>query len=126
MGILEWLSGWEYVGNTLKTTIKVDGKYYADPRKLINRIHPYIIKTLDKGVEKNISHQAKRWLRKNKGHAPLGRTLRGVKNMPNFTGIGYATGKHFKYKGKETHYYIDNHGHGGAISHGMKIWRKRK
>jgi hypothetical protein len=116
MSLIEWLTGWEYIGNT----INLDRKEYSK----FNILHPYIIKTLKKNVDRDISHQTKRWLRENKGHAPLGRTIRGIKNLPNFTGIGYAKGKTFLYKGKETNYYIDNQGHGGAISHGMKIWRK--
>lgn len=110
MGLIEWLTGWKYVGNSLKQD------------KL--KIHPNIIKILNKNINKDISKKTKKWLKENKGRAPLGRTIRGVKNLPNFTGIGYAKGKTFLYKGKENHHYIDNHGHGGAVSHGIKIWRK--
>jgi len=62
--------------------------------------------------------------KENKRRASLGRTIRGIKNLPNFTGVGYAKDKTFLYKGKETYYYIDNHGHGEAVSHGIRIWRK--
>lgn len=98
--------------------------YYADPKKQINHVHKSILKKLQKNIHKDISKQTKIWLRKNKGRAPLGRTIRGVKNLPNFTGVGYAKGKTFIYKGKETHRYIDNQGHGGAVSYGMNVWRK--
>lgn len=110
MGLIEWLTGWKYTGNTLTS------------KEL--KIPPNIIKILNKKINKNISYQTAKWLIKNKGHAPLGRTIRGVKNLPHFTRVGYVKGKTFLYKGKETNYYIDNQGHGGAISHGMKIWRK--
>lgn len=88
------------------------------------KIHPNILKILNKNISRDVSKKIKKWLRENKGRAPLGRTIRGVKNLPNFAGIGYAKGKTFLYKGKETHRYIDNHGHGGAVSNGIKIWRK--
>lgn len=110
MGIIEWIKGWKYVGNTLNR----EGL----------KIHPNIIKILTKNINKDISKKTRRWLKENRGHAPLGRTIRGVKNLPNFTGVGYAKGKTFLYKGKQTHYYIDNHGHGGAVSQGIKIWKK--
>lgn len=118
MGIIEWLTGWEYIGNTLTLDVRECSKW--------GFIHPYIIKKLKRNVKRDISRKTKRWLRENKDRAPLGRTIRGVKNLPNFTGIGYAKGKTFLYKGKETNRYIDNQGHGGAISHGMDIWRKLK
>jgi len=110
MGLIEFFTNWKYVGKT--------------PNKKKLSIPPDIIKILKKKIDKNISYQTKKWLKQNKGHAPFGRTIRGVKNLPSFTGVGYAKGKTFLYKGKEIHYYIDNHGHGGAISHGMKIWKK--
>ena len=109
MGLIEWITGWKYVGNSLKQNEW--------------NIHPNIIKILNKSINKDISKKTKRWLRENRRYAPLGRTIRGVKNLPTFTGVGYAKGKTFLYKGKETHYYIDNHGHGGAVSHGIRIWR---
>jgi len=114
MGLIEWLTGWKYVGNTLHSTLNSEEL----------KIHPNIIKILNNKVNKNIFYQSRKWFRENKGRAPLGRTIRGVKNLPNFTGVGYVKGKTFLYKGKETNYYIDNQGHGGGVSQGMDIWRK--
>lgn len=126
MGLIEWITGWEYVGNTIKRNVEYDGKYYVDPNKLINRIHPKIIPMLNKAVSNSYNKKLGKWCKKNRGHAPLGRTLRGLKVFPNFTVVGYVNGKTYRYKGKETYFYIDNHGHGGTVSNGMDIWRKRR
>lgn len=116
MSLIEWLSGWEYIGNTINMDIKENTKFGI--------INPKIISLLKRKVNKNIYFQTRRWLRENKGHAPLGRTIRGVKILPTFTGVAYIKGRSFIYKGKETERFFDNMGHGGAMSGGMKIWRK--
>ena len=72
MGLVEWITGWEYIGSTLH-------------QEKMKRVHPNIIKTLHK----------KAW-------SIIDQKCRGLSHGSTPEVIVYANGKTFRYKAKQT------------------------
>ncbi len=104
MGIIEFLTGWEYVGNTNQLYFPKKNK-----NKMIFRIHPNIITLLKRKIDNVMRRKYK---------SRRGKNVSGC--------VVHIKGRTFIYRCKEpSHKYIDNQGHGGYISYGKtNIFRK--